>query len=88
VSLFDQGLLVPPRTKDSTSYVDLSDAELTKILNADVTSWRWEVRFLPQYDNGVKVTTYDALNNTDYLKMNSWIHIEGVNSVDAIMNAF
>jgi hypothetical protein len=88
VSLLKGGLLIPPRDSlhPTRNVITLTDDDLSRITNAKVTGWRWQVRFLPQYNAGTLVTTPDALLNTDWIKLNSWIHVDGVNSVDSLFS--
>lgn len=86
VSLLKTGLYVPPRDSlaRARSTIALSESDMNQILNAKKSGWRWELRFMPKYVNGVKSTAYDALSNTDWIKLNSWIHVDGVNCVDSL----
>jgi hypothetical protein len=86
VSLLGKGILIPPRDSMTkvTNAVTLSEDDLTQILGAKNSGWRWQVRFLPQDQTGAIVP--DALSNTDWIKMNSWIHVDGVNSVDSLFS--
>jgi hypothetical protein len=86
ISLLKNGVLIPPR--DSTAKipdtVNISDPDLRQILKAKTLGWRWEARLIPRSTAGVVDTTPDALYNTDWMKINSWIHIDGVNSVNSL----
>jgi hypothetical protein len=86
VNLLGDGVLIPPR--DSTHAVRdtvvLTDNDLSQLLGAKKIGWRWEVRFLPKINAGVTDSVPDALLNTDWIKLNSWLHVDGVNSVDAL----
>jgi hypothetical protein len=83
VNLLGNGVLIPPRdsTKTVPETIPLTDQELSQLLKAKTIGMRWEVRFIPQNPGG---TVPDALYNTDWLKLNSWIHIDGINGVDAL----
>lgn len=87
VSLLGKGLLIPPRdsTRTVRNTIALSENDLNQILGAKVSGWRWQVRFLPKFSNGVVDSTPDALLNTDWIKLNSWIHVDGVNSIDSLI---
>jgi hypothetical protein len=85
VDLLGNGLLIPPRdsTKTKENVIALTEQDLSQILNAKKIGLRWEVRFIPQPAGGI---VPDALSNTDWMKLNSWIHIDGVNSIDSLFN--
>jgi hypothetical protein len=87
VKLLGNGILIPPRDSNTTirNEIAVSDQDLSQLLNAKAIGWRWQVRFVPRSTNGVIVTTPDALYNTDWIKLNSWIHIDGVNSIDSLI---
>lgn len=73
------GVYVPAR-KDTVPFeniVTLNHNQLETILNSDTCSWRWLARLEPQ--------ERDALYDTDYLDIRSKLHIEGVNSVDSLL---
>lgn len=86
VNLLGSGVWIPPR--DSTQSVEntirINDADLTKLVNAKKIGMRWEVRFLPHPATATSPVP-DALSNTDWLKLNSWIHVDGVNSIDSLL---
>jgi len=88
--LGNTGLLIPQRDSNTTvnNSVVVNDADLDKLLRADTIGLRWEVRFLPKKNaNGVidtSATAFDALLNTDWIKLNSWFHIDGINSLDSL----
>jgi hypothetical protein len=83
--LGNTGLLIPPRNKSASNSIVLTEQDLNQILNADTIGMRWEVRFIPNSNAaGVIDTSFDALLNTDWLILNSWIHIDGVNSLDSL----
>jgi hypothetical protein len=87
VNLLGNGILIPPRDSNTTirNEITINDQDLSQLLNAKAIGWRWQVRFVPRSANGVVVTTPDALYNTDWIKLNSWIHIDGVNSIDSLI---
>lgn len=82
VNLLGGGLLIPPRDSTYSNSIALGDSALEKITSAKEIGWRWQVRFLPQ-PAGVAVP--DALSNTDWIKLNSWIHVDGVNSINKLI---
>ena len=83
--LLGNGLLIPPRDSNTAieNTITLTDQELGQISGAKTMGWRWEVRFIPQPAGGIAP---DALLNTDWLKLNSWIHVDGVNSIDSLFS--
>jgi hypothetical protein len=86
VNILGDGVLIPPR--DSTQAVRdtvvLTDRDLSELLGAKKIGWRWEVRFLPKIKAGVTDSVPDALLNTDWIRLNSWLHVDGINSVDSL----
>ncbi len=86
INLLGNGVWIPPR--DSLTAVRdtvvLNDAQLGALAGTKKMGLRWEVRFIPRNTNGVIDTTADALYNTDWIKLNSWVHFDGVNSVDSL----
>jgi hypothetical protein len=86
INLLGNGILIPPRDSNTTirNEIAINDHDLGELLNAKAIGWRWQVRFIPRSSNGVVITNSDALYNTDWIKLNSWIHIDGVNSVDSL----
>jgi hypothetical protein len=87
INLLGNGVWIPPRdsTRATEDRVVISDVDLGLLTSAKKMGWRWEVRFIPKNKNGVIDTTSDALSNTDWIKLNSWIHIDGVNSIDSLI---
>jgi hypothetical protein len=83
VNLLGNCLLIPPRdsTKSTPQTIPLTDQQLSQLLKAKTIGMRYQVRFIPQNPGGIAP---DAMYNTDWIKLNSWIHIDGVNSVDAL----
>jgi hypothetical protein len=83
VDLLGSGLLIPPRDSNKAilDTITLKDQDLSQILRAKALGLRWQVRFIPQNPGGIAP---DALYNTDWIKLNSWIHIDGINCVDSL----
>jgi hypothetical protein len=79
--LGNNGLLIPPRDSMYENTIALKDPQLGQLLNAKTLGLRWQVRFLPQPVGG---KAPDAMSNTDWMKLNSWIHIDGINSIDKL----
>jgi hypothetical protein len=86
INLLGSGVWIPPRdsTRATEDKVVISDADLGKITSAKKMGLRWEVRFLPHASTGTAPVP-DSLSNTDWIKLNSWIHIDGVNSIDSLI---
>jgi hypothetical protein len=72
-----QKIKIPPRDSTEASNIILNDWQIGQILGSDTCGWRWQARFLP------KAT--DALHDTDYIKINSWMHMEGDNNFDSLL---
>jgi len=71
------GVLIPPRNSSSIDTVQLNEEQLSKILESDTCAWRWQLRFLRQ--------NRDSLLDTDSIRINSWIYIDGTNSMDSLL---
>ncbi len=72
-----KGVYLPARAKTDSSEVVLDHNQLETILNSDTCSWRWLARLEPQ--------PRDSLMDTDYLDIRSKLRIEGVNSIDSLL---
>jgi hypothetical protein len=86
VNVLGNGVLIPPRDSITkvTSTVSFSENDINQIVEAKKHGCRWQIRFLPQKQPGAIVP--DALSNTDWIKMNTWIHIDGINSIDSLFS--
>jgi len=71
------GVFVPPRDSTFENNVVLDHNQLETILNSDTCSWRWLARLEPQ--------PRDSLMDTDFLDIRSKLRIEGINSVDSLV---
>ncbi len=71
------GVFVPPRDSTFENNVVLNHNQLETILNSDTCSWRWLARLEPQ--------PRDSLMDTDYLDIRSKLRIEGINSIDSLV---
>ncbi|MBN2037254.1 MAG: hypothetical protein JW768_10975 [Chitinispirillaceae bacterium] len=71
------GIGIPPRSSAQADSVVLNDWQIRQILGSDTCGWRWHARFLPMNP--------DALHDTDYIKINSWMHMEGDNNMDSLL---
>ena len=71
--------MIPKRDRNTsvTNNIALDDQSLDSILYSDSCKIRWMARFLPM--------TRDAMADTDWIKVNSWLHFEGVNNMDSLM---
>jgi hypothetical protein len=73
-----KGIYIPPRNADSVfNSITLNDKQLETILSSDSCGWRWAVRFVKQ--------DRDAMTDTDFIKINSWLHVEGINNADSLL---
>ena len=77
--LGSQGVYIPPRDSVVDDSVHLNDQQMGRILNTNKGSMRWVLRFMP--------TGRDSLTNVDNIKINSWIHLEGVNNMDSLVTS-
>ncbi len=81
INLFGtEGVYVPPRDSAANSTVRLTEEEFSRIANADTCAIRWLVRFLEDDDPRT------AMHDSDYIQVDSWIHLEGINSVDSLFS--
>lgn len=72
------GLRIPPRNADAVyNSIDLNHNDLETILSSDTCGWRWMIRFAEQ--------GRDAMTDTDFVKINSWIHVNGINNTDSLL---
>jgi hypothetical protein len=77
--LGSNGVYIPPRDSIADDTVTLNDIQLSRILNTEKGGIRWLLKFEP--------TSRDSLTNIDNIKINSWIHLEGVNNMDSVFTA-
>jgi hypothetical protein len=74
-----KGIMIPGRNDTASSSVVLQKWQIdtmTKTGN-DSCGWRWEATFLPM--------AADTLADTDYVFIQSWLHLEGVNNMDSLL---
>ncbi|MBN1129925.1 MAG: hypothetical protein JXA71_13110, partial [Chitinispirillaceae bacterium] len=72
-----KGITIPPRRSVNADTIVLNDWQISQILRSDTCGWRWQARFLPKPS--------DALHDTDYIKITSWMHLEGDNNMDSLL---
>jgi hypothetical protein len=72
-----QGVKIPQRGSAQASDVRLNEDQIATILGSDTCGWRWQARFLPK--------SPDALHDTDYIDIRSWMHLEGDNNMDSLL---
>jgi len=72
-----EGILIPPRDSSAFNSVDLNEAELKALFADTVCGMRWQLRFMPMKN--------DALIDTDYIEIHSWIHLRGTNNMDSLL---
>jgi len=87
INLLDNGIVIPPRDSNTKvpDTVNIADPDLRQILRAKKLGLRWQVRFIP-HSASATAPVPDALYNTDWIKLNSWLHIDGVNSADSLLS--
>jgi len=78
--LGSQGVYIPKRDSVVNDSITLNNAQMSRILGTNHGGMRWIVRFMP--------SGRDSLTNVDNIKINSWIHLEGVNNMDSVVTAF
>ena len=71
------GAQIPARDSTAVDTVILNEWQIDSILLADSASWRWEARLLPMNS--------DALIDTDFVKIRSWMHLVGNNNMDSLI---
>jgi hypothetical protein len=79
--LGDTGILIPPRGDTVFNSVVLDDAQLTTLLSEDTCGMRWQYALLPFEP----VPFADALIDTDFIEIKSWLHIEGTQNMDSLI---
>ena len=72
-----EGVKLPPRGEKRASDIALHEDQIATILGSDTCGWRWQARFLPK--------PADALHDTDYIDISSWMHLEGDNNMDSLL---
>jgi hypothetical protein len=78
--LGSQGVFIPRRDSVANDSITLNDRQMSRILSTNHGGMRWILRFMP--------SGRDSLTNVDNIKINSWIHLEGVNNMDSVVTAF
>lgn len=71
------GVQIPARDSTAVDTVVLNEWQIDSVLLADSAGWRWEARFLPMNS--------DALIDTDFVKIRSWMHLVGNNNMDSLL---
>lgn len=78
VNLFgSQGVLIPARDSVVDNSVEINERQLNSILETDTCYWRWVLKFYKK--------SSDVLKDTDNVYIKSRIRIEGVNSMNNIV---
>jgi hypothetical protein len=70
------GVTIPPRNTSYDNRILLLGRNMEKFFDHENHFWKWFVRFYPK--------TSDAMVDTDYIYIQSRIHIEGTNSFDSL----
>ncbi|MGA2506806.1 MAG: hypothetical protein ABSF80_04945 [Chitinispirillaceae bacterium] len=76
--LGQRGIRIPARGQKDSSNIVLKQWETDTMLKYDSCGWRWEASFLP-------MTSADTLRDTDYVFIQSYVHMEGVNNMDSLL---
>ncbi len=76
--LGSNGVQIPARNGTASDTVVLNDWQIDSILESDSAGWRWEARFQAQ-------SQPDALRDTDFVRINSWMHLVGNNNMDSLL---
>jgi hypothetical protein len=83
INLFGKnGVGIPAKqvTVPQKDSIGLSSRQIELILNQDTCAWRWFAKFRPQNN--------DALHDSDYVDVTSWIHIDGINNSDSLFSEY
>jgi hypothetical protein len=74
-----RGIRIPKRGFNNldSSRVELRKWHLDTMAKYDSCGWRWEASF--------QTMTADTLNDTDFVFIQSWMHVEGVNNMDSLL---
>jgi hypothetical protein len=72
------GTVLPDRSIDSVQFnsISIKPAQLDLLMNTDSCYMRWVMKF--------HTNPRDAMRNNDYAKIDSWITVEGVNTMDSL----
>ncbi len=76
-----QGIGIPARGIRANEKFSLNQWQINQILGSDTCAWRWEARFLPFRP----VAHADSLRDTDFVYIQSWVHMEGINNMDSLV---
>jgi hypothetical protein len=71
-----KGIFIPKRDSTYASEVVWDNDALDSIVMSDSCKWRWQLRFVPG--------SRDALQDVDYLKINSSFRVQGINNMDSL----
>jgi len=75
--LGSQGVLIPARDSVTEDSININDRQMNSILQTDTCYWRWMLKFYKK--------SSDVLLDTDNVYIKSRIRIEGVNSMNNIV---
>ena len=82
--LGSRGVRIPARGRRDSSNIELRKWQIDTMTRYDTCSWRWEASFIPILSGGIPVA--DTLRDTDYVFIQSWLHMEGINNMDSLLN--
>jgi hypothetical protein len=74
-----RGIRIPRRGFNNldSSRVELQKWHMDTMLKYDSCGWRWEASFIPM--------AADTLNDTDFVFIQSWVHVQGINNMDSLL---
>jgi len=77
--LGSKGVCIPAKSLDSAvvNVVHWDHQQLETVLSSDTCSWRWFLQF--------QKNERDALRDNDFIRINSMLRIEGINSTDSLI---
>lgn len=77
--LGSKGVSIPAKSLDSAvvNVVHWNHQQLETVLSSDTCSWRWFLQF--------QKNDRDALRDNDFIRINSMLRIEGINSTDSLV---
>lgn len=77
--LGNEGVRIPAKSLDSAviNVVHWDHQQLETVLDSDTCSWRWFLQF--------QKNDRDALHDNDFIRINSMLRIEGINSTDSLI---
>jgi hypothetical protein len=78
-----KGVYIPVRDHDTTNSIVLDNDQLERILQTTKGAIRWMLKF-----NTSPNLANDSLTNTDYIRIKSSFHFQGVDNMDSLTTSF